>query len=197
MLPSALNPKIPGLIRLLKPSQPVPSNWHEDFIVHIASVVRPKVYMELGLYRCELFNRIIPYAETLIGLDIVPEVGNYMRKSSKTTFVCKNTEEYGKEFTKNPMPIDLLFIDADHSEEWVKKDFDAFFPYISDQGMILLHDGYPKNEEQTSSGYCGDGYKAIEKLTKKAAEAGYEMMTIPVHPGLTLCRKRSKHLAWK
>jgi len=197
MLPPALTPKVPGHLKLLRPSEPVPTNWHEDFIVHLASVLRPKVYMELGLYRCELFNRIIPYAETLIGLDSVPEVGNYMRKSRKTKFVGMLTDEYAKEFAKNPLSIDLLFIDADHSETCVKKDFDAFFPFVSDQGMILLHDGYPKNEEQIAPGYCGDGYKAIEKLTKKAAEAGFEMMTIPVHPGLTLCRKRSKHLGWK
>jgi len=45
-------------------------NWHEDFIVHLASLVRPKVYVELGLYHCALFNRIIPFAEQLIGVDI-------------------------------------------------------------------------------------------------------------------------------
>ena len=197
MLPRSLTPKIPGHIRLLRPSEEVPSNWHEDFIVHLASVLRPRVYMELGLYRCELFNRIIPYADQLIGLDILAEVGNHMKKSPKTTFVCKPTDEFASSFAEDPEEIDLLFIDADHSETWVKKDFEAFLPFVSDQGIILLHDGYPKNEEQIDPGYCGDGYKAIEKMTKKAADSGYEMMTIPVHPGLTLCRKRSKHLAWK
>ncbi|WP_459928085.1 hypothetical protein [Desulfosporosinus burensis] len=61
-------------------------NWHEDFIVHLASLVRPKVYVELGLYHCALFNRIIPFAEQLIGVDISAEAGNYMQQSSKTRF---------------------------------------------------------------------------------------------------------------
>ena len=34
-------------------------NWHEDFIVHLAKVLKPNVYVELWLYKCELFNRII------------------------------------------------------------------------------------------------------------------------------------------
>lgn len=45
-------------------------DWHEDFIVHLASVVRPKVYVELGLFKCALFNRMIPYSERLIGVDV-------------------------------------------------------------------------------------------------------------------------------
>ncbi len=58
-----------------------PVNWHEDFIVHLARVYRPKVYVELGLYQCVLFNRMIPYAEKLIGVDTVPEDGTDMIES--------------------------------------------------------------------------------------------------------------------
>lgn len=184
-------------IKLLKRGQPVPPSWHEDFIVHLASVLRPRVYVELGLYQCALFNRIIPFADELIGLDVVPEVEKFMKKSPKTTFHCKSTDVFAKELKKKPKKIDLLFIDADHSEEWVEKDFSNFFPFVSDQGVILLHDGYPKDKKHTDQGYCGDGYKAIRALTAAAAKEGYEMMTIPVHPGLTLCRKRSKHLPWE
>ncbi len=171
------------------------NNWHENFIVHLAAVLRPKVYVELGLYQCELFNRIIPYSEYLIGIDSAEKAGIYMKKNEKTRFVCTKTDEFADVLKNENVTIDMLFIDADHSEEWVAKDFKNFLPLVADQGLILLHDGYPKNEEFTQPGYCGDGYKAIEKLTKNTQ--GYEMMTIPVHPGLTLCRKRSKQLPWK
>lgn len=185
-----------GIIKLLNRKRQVPDNWHEDFIVHLASLLRPRVYVELGLYKCQLFNRIIPYAETLIGLDVSEEAGLKMVKSSKTQFIHKTSSQFADDLKKNPVSIDLLFIDADHSKEWVQKDFEAYFPFVSDQGMILLHDGYPKNKKYTESGYCGDGYIAIEELTKAAGKHGYEMMTIPVHPGVTLCRKRSEHLQW-
>lgn len=176
-------------------SDAVAYNWHEDFIVHVAQITRPKVYVELGLYHCELFNRIIPYAGKLMGVDIDQRVEKYMKKTDKSEFICAKTLDFAKQLKKNPITIDLLFIDADHSAQAVKKDFEAFFPYVSDNGVILLHDAYPENEHFTQSGYCGDGYKTIAKLSQHTD--AYEMMTIPIPPGLTLCRKRKKHLAWK
>ena len=169
-------------------------NWHENFIIHLASIIRPKTYVELGLYKCELFNRIIPYADKLIGIDILPKFGKYMKKTEKTTFICSSTTAYYEEIKKKPIVIDMLFIDANHSKESVKEDFEHFFPFVADQGIILLHDGYPKNDNYTDFGHCGNGYKAIEELSQKTDQ--YEMVTIPMHPGVTICRKRSKHLPW-
>lgn len=157
-------------------------------------ILRPKIYVELGLYQCELFNRVIPFADKLIGVDIAPEAGKFMKRSLKSEFVCLSTDEFAKLAKKNCLKIDMLFIDANHSKESVERDFRSFFPLVSDQGVILLHDSFPRNKQFTDPGYCGDGYKAIEKLTKSAKD--YEMVTIPRHPGLTLCRKRSKHLPW-
>ena len=170
-------------------------NWHENFIVHLASIIRPKNYVELGLYQCELFNQIIPYADKLIGVDISPEAGKYMKKTEKTKFVCSSTVDYYKKIKSNSIVIDLLFIDANHSKKSVQEDFENFFPFVADQGIILLHDGYPKNKDYTNSGYCGDGYRAIEELSQKTDL--YEMVTIPMHPGVTICRKRLKHLPWQ
>jgi len=171
------------------------NNWHENFIIHLACILKPKVYVELGLYQCDLFNRMIPFCESLIGVDYMETPGKFIKKSPKVEFVCSTTAEFAKVAKHEGLEIDMLFIDANHSEEWVRKDFEAFFPLVNDQGLILLHDGYPLNDEFTQSGYCGDGYKAIELFTAKTN--GYEMMTIPLHPGLTICRKRSKHLNWK
>lgn len=89
-------------------------NWHEDFIVHLASLIRLKVYVELGLYQCAFFNRIIPSAEQLVGVDINPETGNYMQSSPKTCFINATTQEFARELEVNPLKIDILFIDADH-----------------------------------------------------------------------------------
>lgn len=179
-------------IELAKPGQ---EDWHENFILHLASIIRPKIYVELGLYKCELFNRIIPYADKLIGVDILSDVEKYMKKTAKTEFICSDTVSFCNQIKKSPIVIDLLFIDANHSKESVLEDFNNFFPFIADQGIILLHDGYPKNKEYSSKGYCGDAFLTIEKLSKETDE--YEMMTIPMHPGVTICRKRLRHLPWK
>jgi predicted O-methyltransferase YrrM len=169
-------------------------NWHVNFIIHMASILRPACYVELGLYQCELFNRMVPYCGRLYGVDIVESVSSYMKKSSKTSFHCNSTEEFSKYAQSNNLQIDMLFIDADHSYESVKNDFEKFFPLVKDNGIILLHDGYPKDAAHTDDGYCGDGYKAIAELTK--SQVGFEMMTIPVHPGVTIVRKRKSHLQW-
>lgn len=170
-------------------------NWHEDFIVHLASLIRPKVYVELGLFQCALFNRIIPFAEQLIGVDITPESGNYMQSSPKTRFVNATTQEFARELEVYPLKIDMLFIDADHSKEAVLQDFQAFFPYVAPHGLILLHDTHPKDEEMMQPGLSGTACQTLEILARDTRE--YELMTIPVSPGLTICRKRQVQLSWQ
>lgn len=172
----------------------VPENWHENFIVEISKVLRPKVYVELGLYKSALFNKMIPYCGKLIGVEIKKELEPFMIKDRKTQFVNMTTDEYAKTLKENPIKIDLIFIDANHSKEQLKKDFNNFFPFVSDNGVILIHDSYPKNSEYTNPGYCGDGYKYIAEISKK--RKNFELVTIPTHPGLTIVRKRKKQLGW-
>lgn len=163
--------------------------WHEDFIVHLASIVRPRIYVELGLYHCALFNRLVPYANYLIGVDKNPDSNQYMLKSSKTCFVNSSTEEFVKQLETESLIIDMLFIDADHSREAVLQDFNAYLPFVAPHGLILLHDVHPGNEDLIHPAWCGTAYLAAEELSNYHAE--YEMMSIPVSPGLTICRKRT------
>ncbi|KLU63991.1 SPBc2 prophage-derived glycosyltransferase SunS [Desulfosporosinus acididurans] len=179
----ALKDQLPGL------------NWHEDFIVHLASLYRPKVYVELGLFQCALFNRVIPFAEQLIGVDMTPEAGNYMQHSPKTRFVNCSTQEFVSELEVNPLKIDMLFIDADHSKEAVLKDFKTFFPYVAPHGLILLHDTHPSDEAMMQPNWSGTACQAVEILAQDTKD--YELMTIPIGPGLTICRKRQVQLSWQ
>ena len=169
--------------------------WHEDFIVHLASIVRPRVYVELGIYHCALFNRIVPFAEYLIGVDINPDSNQYMLKTPKTRFVNSTTEEFIKQLETESLMIDMLFIDADHSREAVLQDFKAYLPFVAPHGLILLHDAHPGNEELINPAWCGTAYQAVEELSRHSDE--YEMMTIPVSPGLAIARKRTTQLSWK
>src|SRR5262249_46382420 len=38
------------------------------------------------------------------------------------------------------LPIDLLFIDGDHSYEGVKHDWEAFSPFVQPFGLVIFHD---------------------------------------------------------
>ena len=171
-----------------------PLKWHISFIEELARHVRPEVYVELGVHRAELFNQVIPYAGRLVGVDVDPTSGGFMRKSDNTRFVCGTTEEFVQELRQAPLEIDMLFIDADHSCESVYKDFTDYFPFVKQQGLILLHDTHPGNAQLLEPGWCGDAYRAIERL--QVDSRGFEMVTIPVSPGLTICRKRTVQLGW-
>ncbi len=175
------------------------NNISEDFnqgdvIECLAKIIRPEVYVELGLYHSDVLKRILPYANELIGADISLESKKYFPKNSKARFFCLTSDALLEVLKKENKKIDFLFIDADHSRQAVLNDFHNYFPLVSDQGLIFLHDGFPKNDFYTKPGYCSDCYKAIIELGEKSNE--YELMTIPKHPGLTICRKRKKHLPW-
>ncbi|HQD91374.1 MAG TPA: glycosyltransferase family 2 protein [Syntrophomonadaceae bacterium] len=169
--------------------------WHEDFIVHLASIIRPRVYVELGISKCAVFNRIIPFAEKLIGVDVDPRAETFMQKSEKTSFVLATTQEFAKQLAQEPLMIDMLFIDADHDQEAVLNDFRSFFPFVSPHGIILLHDVHPGSQALIRPEWCGTAYLAAEELSRQTDE--YEMVTIPVSPGLAICRKRRSQLSWK
>jgi predicted O-methyltransferase YrrM len=170
------------------------AKWHQGLIVHLASILRPNVYVEVGIFRCGLFNQMLPYANTLIGVDANPDAGKYMVSSPKARFVGARSSEFAHQLKKAPVAIDMLFIDADHSQEAVEEDFRNFLPFVAPHGLILLHDTHPIDEAATDGARCGDGYKAIERLSKETEQ--FEMMTLPLHPGLTLCRKRTAQLSW-
>lgn len=171
------------------------AKWHQDLIIHLASVLKPKAYVELGIFHCGLFNRMVPYVQSATGVDANPEAERYMVKSPKARFVSATTSGFAEQLRKSPIEIDLLFIDADHSKQAVAEDFSNFLPFVRPHGVILLHDTHPKDDAATDQSRCGDGYLAIQELSRQTAE--FEMMTLPVHPGLTLCRKRVSQLSWQ
>ncbi len=37
-------------------------------------------------------------------------------------------------------PVDILFIDGDHTYNGVKADFEKFFPFVKEGGLVLMHD---------------------------------------------------------
>ena len=172
----------------------VDHKWHQDLILHLASVMRPENYLEVGIFHCGLFNRMLPYAKKLTGVDLSPGAGQYMVSSPKAKFVCSDSVGYAKKLKEQGETFDFIFIDADHSEKAVQDDFLHYEDLLRPHGLILLHDTHPIDEAATSQERCGDGYLAIDRFSRQTDK--WEMMTIPLHPGLTLCRRRTRQLDW-
>lgn len=74
--------------------------------------------------------------------DIFPEFLNNVREfDGRIVPLRGESQEIGKTWKKH---IDLLFIDADHSEPAVYGDLQVWFPFVAAGGVLLMHD-YTEN----------------------------------------------------
>lgn len=172
-----------------------PMGWHYDVIPPLIRALRPDVYVELGVRTADLFNMVSPFVGTAIGVDIDPVSKGAVRYDDNVEFHLCSTDEFLAEVQRRGLLIDVLFIDADHSEEAAYADFRNYFPYIRPHGLILMHDAHPGDDSLCAPEWCGGVCRAIERLGRDNRE--YEMVTIPFSPGLVICRKRSMQLSWE
>lgn len=69
------------------------------------------------------------------------EEDSFFRSKFYPRLIINTTEEaYYNFFVKEDIKIDFLFIDADHSYEGVKLDFDLYSKLVKKTGIIALHD---------------------------------------------------------
>jgi predicted O-methyltransferase YrrM len=80
-------------------------------------------------------------------------------------------------------PIDLLFVDGDHTYEGVKQDFEAFRPWLSPTAVVLFHD--TTWEYYRSNPYYREDI-GVPAYMAELQRAGYHSVTIDAAPGLTL-----------
>lgn len=66
---------------------------------------------------------------------------SFYRQNFYPRFIKDTSENaYYNFFVLQDIKIDLLFIDADHTYEGVKKDFDLYSKLLSENGLIIIHD---------------------------------------------------------
>jgi len=160
---------------------------HSDVIGILASIYRPKVYVEFGLYIGQTFVKVQPYAERMFGVDIKPNVNleQLKRFPNVSIHYCK-TDEFSAAFNGT---IDMAFIDADHCIESAKRDFDNILAKLSPNGIILLHDTDPDSDKYIDPGYCGDSYKIVNMLENNP---DVNIVTLPLtNAGLSIVTKKN------
>jgi predicted O-methyltransferase YrrM len=86
-------------------------------------------------------------------------------------------------------PIDLLFIDGDHTLAGVQQDFELFAPWVKPSGIVALHDSGWEFERPWRSYKEAEWYgvdMGVPKYLASLCRDGYQAVTFLPVPGLTL-----------
>jgi len=184
------------------PGCPVEVLNHSHMINTIASWIKPEIYLELGVRDSPVLVEMHKHAKKIIGIDLQLDrnyINTLKNKVSsdfdKYTFIETSTDRYFESIKGTDICFDMVFIDADHCHTSSLRDFDNVFPYVNEDGIILLHDTYPINDTFVQPRFCGDSYKTAEYIRKNYHDK-CEIFTMPVQPGLSIVRKCSKQLYW-
>jgi predicted O-methyltransferase YrrM len=94
--------------------------------------------------------------------------------------IRKRSAEAAREWSQ---PIDLLFIDGDHTYDGVKCDFEAFRHWLSPAAVVLFHD--TTWEYYRDNSYYREDI-GVPAYMAELQRAGYHSVTIDTAPGLTL-----------
>lgn len=160
---------------------------HSTVIELISSIMQPDLYVEIGLYVGETWNKVKGKSKEMHGVDPNPQT-NFGNPSENMFFYQQTSDEFFAHFEKK---IDLIFIDGDHSYESTKKDFKNAMRLLNPNGMIILHDTDPEGPKYIKGGThggCGDCYLFLEELNEKDE---YSIIALPVsEAGLTLVKKK-------
>lgn len=160
---------------------------HSTFIGQLASIYKPNIYVELGLYEGETLKKVQPFAHNLYGVDIKSnEYLEQLNNIPNITITYKSTDSFFESFDKK---IDMAFIDADHNYNSVLRDFENVYSRLNQNGIIILHDTDPEDDRLIHPSYCGDSYRIVNEFEKRD---DINIVTIPiVEAGLSIITKKN------
>lgn len=127
---------------------------------------------------------------------------SFFRETFHPKFIKETTEDaYYNYFVKQDIKIDLLHIDADHTFEGVKKDFELYSNIMNKGGIITIHDtdkNYVNNFVELE-GHEGDELSGPSEFVKTIDKRKFEVINFfnhgirkdkPSSTGLTIVRKK-------
>jgi hypothetical protein len=161
---------------------------HSDFISILASIYKPNVYVELGLYEGETINKVMPFVKRIYGVELKrkPQLDLLQQNYPNLYIHYTYTDTFFENFNEG---IDMIFIDADHCFDSALKDFENALKLLNPGGIIILHDTDPSEDWLIDPGYCGDSYRIVSLLEKRD---DINILTLPLDsPGLSIVTKKS------
>ncbi|MFX1363421.1 MAG: class I SAM-dependent methyltransferase [Promethearchaeota archaeon] len=122
--------------------------------------LRPRIILEIGTLNggtLFLFSRVIDTRAIIISIDLpkrkfnnllpdwrIPLIKRFPLQHQKLKLIRANSHKAStlSQVKKiiDSKKIDFVFIDASHSYEGVKKDFEMYSPLVKDDGIIAFHD---------------------------------------------------------
>ena len=131
---------------------------------------------------------------------------SFFRRTFHPRIISSTTEEaFHNFFVLQDIKIDYLHIDAGHSYENVKEDFDLYSQIMSENGIISMHDTDPKYHDkfivtqEVKDRNEHDDWSGPIKLVKEIDGNKWEVLNLfnhgiiknkPSSTGLTLIRKK-------
>ena len=181
-------------IHLRNTPPPLETFDHAGLLAFIASWLRPERYLELGVRTGHSLAAVMGYCEEVYAVDINPFELRGKELSDNVVQFILSTDDFFDALPDGIM-FDMVFIDAAHESEQVKKDFINVLPLVIEDGLIFLHDTYPYSDEMTKPYLCNDCWKAAEWIKQNI---DVEIITLPFNPGVSIIKniKRNKQLIW-
>ncbi len=190
---------------------------HLSTLFFFAMDSRPKLMVELGTRSGDSTRTLLAAASitqsVLLSVDRKNCGGLDLPFNQHWHFVQSDDVEFGKTgfvkwCTHHEMTprIDLLFIDTSHWYEHTKKEIEIWSPFLSPDGIIVLHDTnmgkgtYARIDGSTGSGYDNDRgvIRVVEEMSNRSYDEmsffcdlsnGFLIMHHPHCNGLTVLKK--------
>ena len=160
--------------------------WELANLLNIYHQLQPQVVVELGVYQggtLHFWLQNAPPNATIIGIDCLP-----IDEHWRTWVPSGITLDYLQGDTHDPVtltglqeilrgrPIDFLFIDCDHTEEGVTRDFEMYGPLVRSGGVIAFHDILDPDPERQQDNI------RVSRLWERIQRAGYFTRELVAHP---------------
>ncbi len=87
------------------------------------------------------------------------------------------------------MPIDLIFIDGDHSYEGVKRDWELFTPHLAPFGVVVFHDTAWEIDPVSWREYAREDM-GVPRFVEELRLAGQPVITLPRDCGVSIVQAR-------
>jgi predicted O-methyltransferase YrrM len=174
-----------------------PELWHETFLNVMTFRLKPVNCIEVGVSKGRTTRILSENCSNVYAIDIDPNALDHINNLENVSFINEESRlALAGLLPKLKNNVDFIFVDGDHRSQAVMADVEISLQLLSDTGLLVLHDTYPKDYSFISeeNEWCGDSYKVPNLIENKYKEM--RLVTLPIHPGLTIVQKIFSQPHW-